>query len=278
MWGFACTNNKERIDASEIIDALVKRMKKLEDYVVTVPDYPEPGIMFRDITGILQDKDGLNLAINEIEKLIGDVDFDLVLGPESRGFIFGVPIAYNMNKGFVPVRKKGKLPRETVSMAYDLEYGKAEIEIHKDAIKPGQKVVIVDDLIATGGTIEAIVKLVEELGGEVESARIRQQEHHQHGDDGTDEQIRLTASHLAPCTVRPRSDERLDYHSHKRRKYPEETETMRICTKRREYAADIGILKGICDLDSEKSEADIPHLPESKFRFLHFIAFLVTNS
>ncbi len=142
-------------------------MKKLEDYVVTIPDFPEPGVMFRDVTSILQDKDGLNLAIKEIERLIGDVDFDLVLGPESRGFIFGVPIAYNMNKGFIPVRKKGKLPRETVSMAYDLEYGQAEIEIHKDAIKPGQKVVIVDDLIATGGTIEAIVKLVEQLGGEV---------------------------------------------------------------------------------------------------------------
>ena len=142
-------------------------MKKLEDYVVTIPDFPEPGVMFRDVTSILQDKDGLNLAIKEIERLIGDVDFDLVLGPESRGFIFGVPIAYNMNKGFIPVRKKGKLPRETVSMAYDLEYGQAEIEIHKDAIKRGQKVVIVDDLIATGGTIEAIVKLVEQLGGEV---------------------------------------------------------------------------------------------------------------
>ena len=142
-------------------------MKQLEDYVVTIPDFPEPGVMFRDVTSILQDKDGLNLAIKEIERLIGDVDFDLVLGPESRGFIFGVPIAYNMNKGFIPVRKKGKLPRETVSMAYDLEYGQAEIEIHKDAIKPGQKVVIVDDLIATGGTIEAIVKLVEQLGGEV---------------------------------------------------------------------------------------------------------------
>ena len=142
-------------------------MKRLEDYVVTIPDFPEPGVMFRDVTSILQDKDGLNLAIKEIERLIGDVDFDLVLGPESRGFIFGVPIAYNMNKGFIPVRKKGKLPRETVSMAYDLEYGQAEIEIHKDAIKPGQKVVIVDDLIATGGTIEAIVKLVEQLGGEV---------------------------------------------------------------------------------------------------------------
>ena len=144
-----------------------EKMKELKDYVVTIPDFPAPGIMFRDVTSILQDKDGLNLAIKEIERLIGDVDYDLVLGPESRGFIFGVPIAYNMNKGFIPVRKKGKLPRETVSMEYELEYGTAEIEIHKDAIKPGQKVIIVDDLIATGGTIEAIVKLVEQLGGEV---------------------------------------------------------------------------------------------------------------
>ena len=142
-------------------------MKKLEDYVVTIPDFPEPGVMFRDVTSILQDKDGLNLAIKEIERLIGDVDFDLVLGPESRGFIFGVPIAYNMNKGFIPVRKKGKLPRETVSMAYDLEYGQAEIEIHKDAIKKGQKVAIVDDLLATGGTVEAVAKLVEKVGAEV---------------------------------------------------------------------------------------------------------------
>lgn len=98
---------------------------------------------------------------------IADLDFDVIVGPESRGFIFGVPIAYNMNKAFVPVRKKGKLPCETVSMEYELEYGTATIEIHKDAIKPGQKVVIVDDLIATGGTIEAIIKLVEGLGGEV---------------------------------------------------------------------------------------------------------------
>jgi len=95
------------------------------------------------------------------------VDFDIIVGPESRGFIFGVPIAYNMNKAFVPVRKKGKLPCETVSMDYELEYGQATIEIHKDAIKPGQRVVIIDDLIATGGTIEAITKLVEMLGGEV---------------------------------------------------------------------------------------------------------------
>ena len=164
VYGIQKIRGKECIYKSKCVG---EKMKDLKDYVVTIPDFPEPGIMFRDVTSILQDKDGLNLAIKEIEKLIGDVDFDLVLGPESRGFIFGVPIAYNMNKGFVPVRKKGKLPRETVSMEYELEYGTAEIEIHKDAIKPGQKVIIVDDLIATGGTIEAIVKLVEQLGGEV---------------------------------------------------------------------------------------------------------------
>ena len=142
-------------------------MKKVEDYVITIPNFPEEGIMFRDVTGILQDKDGLKLAIDELQNIIGDADFNIVVGPESRGFIFGVPIAYNMNKSFVPVRKKGKLPRETVSMKYDLEYGSAEIEIHKDAIKPGDKVVIVDDLMATGGTIEAITKLIEQLGGEI---------------------------------------------------------------------------------------------------------------
>jgi len=142
-------------------------MKKLEDYIRSIPDFPEPGIIFRDITSVLQDKDGLRLAIDSLQEKLADVDFDLIVGPESRGFIFGVPIAYNLNKAFIPVRKKGKLPCETVSMEYELEYGKASIEIHKDAIKPGQKVVIIDDLIATGGTIEAITKLVEMLGGEV---------------------------------------------------------------------------------------------------------------
>lgn len=141
--------------------------KKLEDYVVSIPDFPEPGIIFRDITSILQDADGLALSIDSIMKELEGVDFDVVVGPESRGFIFGMPIAYNLHKAFVPVRKKGKLPRETVEMEYDLEYGKAVIEIHKDAIIPGQKVVIVDDLIATGGTTEAIIKLIESLGGEV---------------------------------------------------------------------------------------------------------------
>ena len=142
-------------------------MKKLEEYVKSIPDFPEKGIIFRDVTSVLQDADGLHMAIDQMQEKLEGVDFDIVLGPESRGFIFGVPIAYNMHKAFVPVRKKGKLPRATISQTYDLEYGTATIEIHKDAIQPGQKVVIIDDLIATGGTTEAIIKMVEELGGEV---------------------------------------------------------------------------------------------------------------
>ena len=142
-------------------------MKKLEEYVVSIPDFPEPGIIFRDITSILQDPDGLKLAIDSLLAMVKNVDFDVVVGAESRGFIFGTPVAYVMGKAFVPARKPGKLPRETVSMEYDLEYGKGTIELHRDSIKPGQRVVIIDDLIATGGTVEAIAKLVEELGGEV---------------------------------------------------------------------------------------------------------------
>ena len=142
-------------------------MKKLEDYVVSIPDYPEPGIIFRDVTSILQDAEGLKLAIDSLQAELDGLDFDVIAGTESRGFIFGMPIAYNLHKPFVLVRKKGKLPRETVSASYDLEYGSAEIEMHKDSIKPGQKVVLIDDLIATGGTIEAAAKVVESLGGEV---------------------------------------------------------------------------------------------------------------
>ena len=142
-------------------------MKRIEDYVISIPDFPEPGIIFRDVTSILQDPDGLKLSIDLIQEKLEGLDFDVIAGTESRGFIFGVPVAYNMHKAFVPVRKKGKLPCETVSREYALEYGTAAIEIHKDAIKPGQKVVVIDDLIATGGTIEAAVKLIEELGGEV---------------------------------------------------------------------------------------------------------------
>ena len=143
------------------------KMKKIEEYVRSIPDFPEPGIIFRDITSVLQDADGLQLAIDSMIKLLDGVEYDVVAGTESRGFIFGVPIAYEMHKPFVPVRKKGKLPCETISQSYDLEYGQATIEMHKDSIKPGQKVVLVDDLIATGGTIEAAIKLVEQLGVEV---------------------------------------------------------------------------------------------------------------
>ena len=142
-------------------------MKKIEDYIRSIPDFPEPGIIFRDVTSILQDADGLKLAIDSLIQLLDGVDFDVVVGTESRGFIFGVPVAYALGKPFVPVRKKGKLPCETVSAKYDLEYGTAEIEMHKDSIRPGQKVVLIDDLIATGGTIEACTKLIEELGGEI---------------------------------------------------------------------------------------------------------------
>lgn len=142
-------------------------MKKLEEYVKSIPDFPEKGIIFRDVTSVLQDADGLHLAIDTMQEKIKDLDYDVVVGPESRGFIFGTPIAYNNHKPFVLIRKKGKLPRETVSATYDLEYGSATIEMHKDSIKPGQKVLIVDDLIATGGTTEAMIKLIESLGGEV---------------------------------------------------------------------------------------------------------------
>lgn len=142
-------------------------MKKLEEYVVSIPDFPEEGIIFRDVTSVLQDAEGLQLAVDTMQELVKDVDYDVVAGPESRGFIFGTPIAYNNRKPFVLIRKAGKLPRETVSISYDLEYGQATIEMHKDSIKAGQKVLIVDDLIATGGTTEAMIKLVESLGGQV---------------------------------------------------------------------------------------------------------------
>lgn len=143
------------------------KMKKMEDYVLSIPDFPEKGVIFRDVTSVLADADGLRMAVDEMMKLLDGVDFDVVAGSESRGFIFGMPIAYEMRKPFVPIRKKGKLPRETVSVSYELEYGSAELEMHKDAIKPGQRVVLVDDLIATGGTSKAMIQLVEKLGGQV---------------------------------------------------------------------------------------------------------------
>lgn len=142
-------------------------MKKLEEYVRSIPDFPQEGIIFRDVTSVLEDADGMHLAIETMQKLVEDLEFDVIVGAESRGFIFGAPLAYNSHKPFVLIRKKGKLPCETVSREYDLEYGTAVIEMHRDSIKPGQKVLIVDDLIATGGTTEAMIRLVEDLGGEV---------------------------------------------------------------------------------------------------------------
>ena len=124
-------------------------MKKIEEYVRSIPDFPEPGIIFRDVTSVIQDADGLQLAIDSMQDCLKGVDFDVITGLESRGFIFGMPIAYNLHKPFVLVRKAGKLPCETISRTYDLEYGSATIEMHKDAIKPGKRVVIIDDLIAT---------------------------------------------------------------------------------------------------------------------------------
>ena len=138
--------------------------KELKDYVVTIPDFPAPGVMFRDVTSVIQDPDGLQLAVDTMQDLVKDVDYDVIIGAESSGFIFGAPIAYNQHKALVLARKQGKLPRETVSETYALEYGTATLEIHKDAIKPGQKVLIVDDLIATGGTMMAGWRLLKRLG------------------------------------------------------------------------------------------------------------------
>lgn len=142
-------------------------MKRLEDYVRSIKDFPKEGIIFRDITTVLKDPDGFKLAVDTLTKFTEGTDAQLVIGPEARGFMFAAPLAYNLHIGFVPIRKVGKLPFETVSKSYELEYGQAEIEIHKDAIEPGQKVILVDDLLATGGTMEANIKLIEQLGGQV---------------------------------------------------------------------------------------------------------------
>lgn len=142
-------------------------MEYLKNKIRSIENFPEEGVIFRDITTLLKDAEGMKAAVDAMTEKLDGVEYDLVLGPESRGFIFGMPVAYNMGKGFVPVRKAGKLPAEVISKEYALEYGTATIEMHKDAIQPGQKVVIVDDLMATGGTAKAIVEMVEEMGGEV---------------------------------------------------------------------------------------------------------------
>lgn len=142
-------------------------MLTLRDYITSIPDFPEKGVIFRDITTVLQDPHGFHLAIDAMYEQMLGIDFDVLVGTESRGFIFGTPLAYKSYKPFVLARKPGKLPRATISETYDLEYGHATLEMHTDAIKPGQKAIIVDDLLATGGTAKAVANLVEKLGGRV---------------------------------------------------------------------------------------------------------------
>lgn len=142
-------------------------IKKLEDYVTSIPDFPKEGIIFRDVTSVMTDADGLKLAVDELAKLLDGVEFDAIAGLEARGFLFGMPLAYLLHKPFITVRKKGKLPRETVEKTYDLEYGTATIEIHKHDVWPGEKIVVLDDLMATGGSAKAAAELLEELGCEV---------------------------------------------------------------------------------------------------------------
>ena len=139
----------------------------IADYIAEIPDYPKPGVLFRDITTLLADGEAFHEAIDQMAAKVAGLDFDLIIGSEARGFLFGTPLAYKLRKPFALVRKKGKLPRQTVSVDYALEYGTATLEMHQDSIKPGQKVLIVDDLMATGGTIQAMARLTETLGGTV---------------------------------------------------------------------------------------------------------------
>ena len=139
----------------------------IADYIAEIPDYPKPGVLFRDITTLLADGEAFHEAIEQMAAKVADLDFDLIIGSEARGFLFGTPLAYKLHKPFALVRKKDKLPRQTVSADYALEYGTATLEMHRDSIRPGQKVLIVDDLMATGGTIQAMARLTETLGGTV---------------------------------------------------------------------------------------------------------------
>lgn len=141
----------------------------LKNSIRNIPDYPKEGILFRDITTLLKDSKALKLSIDQIITDLKDIDFDYILAPESRGFIFGMPVAYAMNKSFIPVRKPNRLPSEVISKEYDLEYGSSILEMHIDAIKSGDKVIIIDDLLATGGTCKAIIEMVESIGAEVTS-------------------------------------------------------------------------------------------------------------
>ncbi|WP_123041258.1 adenine phosphoribosyltransferase [Cohnella candidum] len=141
-----------------------------KDYIRVIPDWPQPGIRFKDITTLLQDGNAYRAAINELKKLVSDLKIDLIAGPEARGFVIGAPLAIELGVGFVPIRKSGKLPGDTIEASYDLEYGKDKLAMHKDAIQPGQRVLIADDLLATGGTIATTMNLISQLGGEIVGA------------------------------------------------------------------------------------------------------------
>ena len=136
-------------------------------YIASIPDYPIKGVLFRDVTPLIQDGPAFKEVTNKLAKIAKDLKVDVIVGPESRGFIFGCPVATELNVGFVPARKPNKLPREVISYQYSLEYGTNSLEMNKDAIKPGQRVLVIDDLLATGGTINAVNKMVEQLGGVV---------------------------------------------------------------------------------------------------------------
>lgn len=142
----------------------------LKDYIRIVPDFPQPGISFKDITTLLKDGAAYRESIHRLKDLVQEWKIDKIAGPEARGFVVGAPLAYALRVGFVPIRKSGKLPAESISIGYELEYGKDQLAIHKDAVKPGERVLIADDLLATGGTISTCIKLVEALGGEVVGA------------------------------------------------------------------------------------------------------------
>ena len=142
---------------------------ELKNYIRNIPDFPKDGIMFKDITPLLKDKDAFNESIELIKKQYSDIEIDYIVGIEARGFIVGTPLALAMNKGFIPIRKTGKLPSEVVTASYDLEYGSNELELHRDAIDEGDKILIVDDLLATGGTVKAACDLIEELDGDIVS-------------------------------------------------------------------------------------------------------------
>ena len=157
----------ESCQIARLMDTLLAGRPRLADYIREIPDFPKPGVLFRDVTGILESGEGFNLALSEIAEALEGIRFDLVAAPESRGFIFGAAIAARFGKAFVPIRKPGKLPRRTISEDYDLEYGKATVHLHADAVIRGEKAVIVDDLLATGGTAAAAARLVERLGGTV---------------------------------------------------------------------------------------------------------------